>query len=125
MGQKYLVNPLLRPLAAAGLIPGAVVLETKGRKSGRPHRNPVGGRLEGDTFWWVSEHGRFADYVRNIQADPKVRLRIGRRWRSGTAHLMPDDDTRERLRKLRRPLNSTALRLAATERMTVRVDLDG
>ena len=68
------------------------MLETTGRKSGQPRRTAVGGRVVDDQFWMVSEHGEHSDYVRNIQADPAVRVRFDGQWRSGTAHLLPDDD---------------------------------
>jgi deazaflavin-dependent oxidoreductase (nitroreductase family) len=71
----------------------------------------------------VSEHGDHSDYVHNIKADPVVRLRINGQWRSGTAHLLPDDDPRARLRSLPR-LNSAGVRAAGTELLTIRVDLD-
>jgi deazaflavin-dependent oxidoreductase (nitroreductase family) len=48
----------------------------------------------------VSEHGEHSHYVLNIKANPAVRLRIHGRWRNGTAHLLPDDDAKERLRSL-------------------------
>jgi deazaflavin-dependent oxidoreductase (nitroreductase family) len=121
---KYLVNPPVKALGRLGVTPGVAILETIGRKSGQPRRNPVGNGLDGDTFWIVSEHGRYSDYVRNIKADPRVRVKIGRRWRSGTAHLMPDDDTRERQRKMGRPINAASVRLLATDPLTVRIDLD-
>jgi deazaflavin-dependent oxidoreductase (nitroreductase family) len=90
-----LFNPLVKAATNAGLtVPGIAILETTGRKSGRPRRTPVGRSLDGDTCWIVAEHGRNAGYVRNIQADPSVRIKIGRRWRTGTAHVMPDDDPR-------------------------------
>jgi len=96
--QRLLVNPVGRKM------PG-VILETTGRKSGQPRRTAVGGRVVGNQFWMVSEHGEHSDYVRNIKANPVVRVRIGGQWRSGTAHLMPDDDPLRRLGNLPR-LNS-------------------
>ena len=60
-------------------MPGVAILETTGRKSGQPRRTPVTRSLDGDTFWIVAEHGRKAGYVRNIQADPRVRIKLGRR----------------------------------------------
>jgi deazaflavin-dependent oxidoreductase (nitroreductase family) len=68
------------------------LLETAGRRSGLPRYTPVGNGLVGDTFWLVAAHGTQADYVRNLQADPKVWVKIGRQWRSGTAVVLPDDD---------------------------------
>ena len=99
------------------------MLETIGRKSGQPRRTAVGGKVIDNQFWMVSEHGDHSDYVRNIKANPAVRVRIDGQWRSGTAHLLTDDDARERLRKLPR-LNSAVVRVMASDMLTVRVDLD-
>ena len=127
---KYVVNPIVRGLFRLGLpAPGTAILETTGRKSGRPRRNPVTNGLDGGVFWIVAEHGRRASYVRNIEANPRVRLRIGRRWRTGTARLVPDDDPRERLRSIasRRPiarLSTATVRVMQTDLLTIRVELD-
>ncbi|NDK26680.1 nitroreductase family deazaflavin-dependent oxidoreductase [Streptomyces sp. TR1341] len=110
------LNPVLRRL------PLQTVLETTGRVSGVPRRTPVGGRRVGRAFWLVSEFGHRSQYVRNIEADPRVRVRIAGRWHHGTAHLLPDDDPRARLRGLPR-LNSTAVRALGTDLLTIRVDL--
>jgi deazaflavin-dependent oxidoreductase (nitroreductase family) len=120
-----LLNPLVRAAARAGVpLPGYVLLETTGRRSGQPRQVPVGKALEGDTLWVVAEHGLRAAYVRNIQANPRVRVRLGRRWRTGTAHVLPDDDWRDRQRRMSNRLNSAVVRAMGTEPVTVRVDLD-
>ncbi|MGW7237144.1 nitroreductase family deazaflavin-dependent oxidoreductase [Streptomyces sp. NPDC054804] len=116
--QRHIANPLTR------LLPFQTLLETTGRSSGLPRRTPLGGRRVGGAFWLVSEFGEHSQYVRNIKADPRVRVRIGGKWHAGTAHLMPDDDPVARLRTLPRG-NSTAVRLLGTNLLTVRVDLDG
>jgi deazaflavin-dependent oxidoreductase (nitroreductase family) len=127
---KYLVNPLVRGLFRLGVpAPGTAILETRGRKSGRPRTTPVTNGLAGDTFWIVTEHGRSANYVRNIEANPRVRVKIGQRWRSGTAAVASDDDPRARLKAIGRARPSTRIhtatvRLMQTELLTVRVDLD-
>jgi deazaflavin-dependent oxidoreductase (nitroreductase family) len=119
-----LVNPLVRAAARIGLpLPMVVILETRGRRSGRPRRIAVGKSIEGDVLWIVSEHGRRAAYVRNIEADPRVRVRTGRRWRSGTAQVLADDDWRERQRRMPNKLSSAMVRAMGTEHVTVRVDL--
>lgn len=105
-------------------MPFQTLLETTGRVSGLPRTTPVGGRRAGDAFWLVSEFGERSQYVRNIKADPRVRVRIRGRWHTGTAHLMPEDDPVARLRTLPR-LNSAAVRAVGAELLTVRVDLDG
>ncbi|MEV5078320.1 nitroreductase/quinone reductase family protein [Streptomyces sp. NPDC056159] len=114
--QRRVANPVLRRL------PLQTVLETTGRTSGLPRRTPVGGRRVGDSFWLVSEFGERSQYVRNIRADPEVRVRIRGRWYEGTAYPLPDDDPVARLRGLPR-LNSTAVRALGTDLLTVRVGL--
>lgn len=114
--QRHVGNPILRRL------PGQVLLETTGRVSGRPHRTPVGGRRVGDSFWLVSEFGGRSQYIRNIQAGNRVRLRLHGRWYTGTAHLLPEDDPVARLKSL--PwANSMAVRAMGTDLLTVRIDL--
>jgi deazaflavin-dependent oxidoreductase (nitroreductase family) len=119
-----LVNPFVRRLALRGWAPGVALLETIGRRSGRPRVVPVGNGLRGDHFWIVTEHGRHSSYVKNIEAAPRVRVKVGRTWFEGTAHILEDDDPDERLRWLHRRANDTALRLVGTEHLVIRVDLD-
>ncbi|MFF8915863.1 nitroreductase/quinone reductase family protein [Streptomyces sp. NPDC015032] len=116
--QRYVANPVTRRL------PFQTLVETTGRTSGLPRRTPVGGRRVGQAFWLVSEYGEKSQYVRNIQADPRVRVRIKGRWYKGTAHLLPQDDARARLKVLPRG-NSAAVRALGTDLLTVRVDLTG
>jgi len=125
LASTKLLNPFLRPLLKRGLFPKThALLETTGRKSKQTRQVPVGNGLRGDTFWIVAEHGRGAAYVKNIEADPRVRVKVGRTWRSGTAHLLPEDDVRARMRELRRPVNDSVIRLMASDPLTVRIDLD-
>lgn len=120
-----LVNPVVRRAIERGMLtPAWVLLETTGRRSGRPRRVPVGNGLRGDAFWIVTEHGYAADYVKNIQADPRVRVKIGKTWRTGTARILPEEDPYARLRWLRRPVNDAALLAVGTEQLVIRVDLD-
>jgi deazaflavin-dependent oxidoreductase (nitroreductase family) len=113
--------------------PGDALLETTGRDTGRPRLTPVCDGLEGETFWLFSESGRDADWVRNIEADPRVRVkhrsRRPVRWRSGTAHVLDDDDPRERRRVLAavgawRRLCLSASHAMSTDPLTIRIDLD-
>jgi deazaflavin-dependent oxidoreductase (nitroreductase family) len=132
--QKYLVNPPIKFLFAIGLVrPGYALLETTGCKTGKPRRTPVGHGLVGRQFWIVAEHGQKVGYVRNIAGDPRVRVKLRdglrSRWHTGTAHLLSDDDPRERQRWLARQLpssasNAAAVRFFGTELLTVRIDLD-
>jgi len=83
-------NPLVRAAARRGLpLFGVALLETRGRRTGRLRRNPVGLAVDGDTAWLVAEHGRRAAYVLNLEADPHVRVLWRRRWRAGSQATLP------------------------------------
>src|SRR5712692_3471116 len=132
--QKYLLNPPIKFLFAVGVVPpGYALLETTGRKTGKPRRTPVGYGLVGRQFWIVAEHGKKAGYVRNIADNPRVRLKLRdglrARWHTGTAQLLSDDDPRERQRWLAKQLpssanNAAAVRLFGTQLLTLRIDLE-
>lgn len=131
----HLVNPPIRLLLSRGFVPpGYALLETTGRRSGTPRTTPVGDGRVGNTFWLVAEHGRKASYVRNIEANPRVRVKVRSgllrsEWRGGTAHILEDDDPRERQRLLAaghpgRRMNAAVVRASGTDLLTVRIDLD-
>jgi deazaflavin-dependent oxidoreductase (nitroreductase family) len=131
--QASVINPLDELAFRLGVPPrGDALLETTGRRTGRPRVTPVCDGTEGDTFWIVAQHGHRADYVRNILQDPRVRVRgsLSRTgWRTGTAHLLDDDDPEERVRVLSRGdrwrrLCLQASTSVATDPVTVRIDLD-
>lgn len=115
--QKNIANPVMRHL------PFQTLLETTGRRSGELRHTPVGGRRIGEAFWFVSEFGEKSQYVRNIAADPHVRVRLNGRWHRGTAHLLPEDDPHARMRELPR-FNNVGVRTFGTNLLTIRVDLD-
>jgi deazaflavin-dependent oxidoreductase (nitroreductase family) len=106
----------------AGIVPGWALIETTGRRSGLTRRVPVGGRLAGDTYWLVAGD-RSADFVRNIAAEPNVRLRVHGRWREGSAQLCPDDNPYRRLLRLNLA-NSAFIVIAGTDLLTIRIDLE-
>lgn len=132
--QKYLFNPPVKMVFGLGLVrPGYALLERIGRNRGKPRRTPVGDGRIGGQFWIVAEHDMKAGYVFNIAHNPRVRLKLREglrsRWHSGTAHLLPDDDPRERQRWLTTQLPSSAtnaklVRFLGTQLLTVRIDLD-
>jgi deazaflavin-dependent oxidoreductase (nitroreductase family) len=131
--QSSAVDPLIRLAFRLGIPdPGDALLETIGRRTGEPRLTPVCDGLEGETFWLIAQR-RDADWVRNIEANPRVRVKPRSRrpaeWRSGTARVLDDDDPAERRRVLgqgkpwRRLCLETAARLAG-DPVTVRIDLD-
>lgn len=108
-----------------GLGPRAnALLETTGRRSGLKRETPVGNGLEGDTFWLVAAHGVKADYVRNIAADPRVRVKVAKTWRTGTAVMLPEDDAWARTRTMPYQWDAALNRFIADEPLTIRIDLD-
>ncbi len=132
--QKSVLNPLVRLAFELGIPPpGDALLETIGRRTGEPRWTPVCDGLEGETFWLVAQRGRHAHYVRNIEVNPRVRVRVsgasGPDWRAGTAHILDDDDPRQRQQivsrsNLARALCVYASAAMATNLLTIRIDLD-
>jgi deazaflavin-dependent oxidoreductase (nitroreductase family) len=81
------INPVVRLAWDLGIpIPGDALLETAGRRTQLPRRTPVCDGLEGETFWLVAQRRRDADWVRNIEANPRVRVKVSGThpgWRPG------------------------------------------
>ena len=76
----------------------------------------------------MTEHGRRANYVRNILANPLVRVNGGRGWRTGTAQIV-DEDPEARLAQIvalnrRARANAQIVRKTGTENLVIRIDLD-
>ena len=130
--EKHLQNPVIRTCLRVGIPlppPWGALLETTGNKTGKLRCNPVIRSLVGEQFWIIAEHGHKNDYVRNLKANPVVRVKIGRTWRTGRATVLDGDDCKARARWLARELGGWARLdpLAAifwTEPVTVRVDLE-
>jgi deazaflavin-dependent oxidoreductase (nitroreductase family) len=141
--QNRVFNRPARFLLEHGVAPPTyALLETIGRRTGRPRHVPVANGLQGNTFWLIAGLGERAHYVRNIQANPQVRIKarparirdgVRMEWRSGVAQLLPDDDAHERHRQLGqgRPgyqLDGMSLRglssLGSGQMLTIRIDLD-
>jgi deazaflavin-dependent oxidoreductase (nitroreductase family) len=132
--QRYTMNPLMRLFLAIGINPlGVAILETRGHRTGKIRRVPVGNGRKGNSFWIIAEHGTRAGYVNNIQHDPhvRVRLRIGLRyrWVSGIATVRPDDDPLARQRQIiawhpLRAYNAIGVRVFGADLLTVHVQLD-
>lgn len=128
--KRPLVNAVVRFFLGVGLMRrSTALLETIGRKSGQPRVTPVTNGLDGDEFWIVTEHAGRADYVRNIKANPHVRVKVGDRWRTGTAYLLDDVAPEAALERIveqnaatRR--NADVIRKVQTEMRVIRVDLD-
>jgi deazaflavin-dependent oxidoreductase (nitroreductase family) len=127
---RYTANPMVRGLFRIGITPpGMALVETVGRRSGAVRHTPVSCNPDGDTLWLIAQHGAHAGWVRNFQAKPQVRVRLGRSWRTGTAELMPDDDVKARIRTFSdsaagRVITAAAFRALETQPVSVRIQLD-
>jgi deazaflavin-dependent oxidoreductase (nitroreductase family) len=129
--EKHLLNPSMRLWIRQGLAPRCYVLvETSGRRTGKPRQTPVAGTLDGDTYWLVAEHGAASGYVKNVMAQPQVRVFVGRQWRTGAATCLADDDALARRALIDRRnglvgwLDGLWFRVFSSEPMTIRIDFD-
>ncbi|RSM65083.1 nitroreductase family deazaflavin-dependent oxidoreductase [Kibdelosporangium aridum] len=125
LSQKYLVNPPARLAVFLGLAPGHTIIETTGRRTGKRRWTVVGVLQDGPSLWIVAEQGRHSDYVRNLEANPLVRVWVRRGWRSGEATVVKSDDPQARLDAFERPWHAKAVRRAGTSLLSVRIDLTG
>ena len=124
-----LIDRLMIGLLRAGIgTRSTAPLETRGRRSGHPRLTPVTNGLDGDRFWIVTEHGTRSNYVRNLLADPQVRVKAGRKWRRGVAHLV-NEEPNARLEKIARRnprtrSNTNIVRKSASDLRVIRIDLE-
>jgi deazaflavin-dependent oxidoreductase (nitroreductase family) len=107
------------------------LVETIGRRSGTVRHTPVAYTPgDDDMLWLIAQHGEHAGWVRNFQASPQIRVRLGRRWRTGTAELLPDDDVKARIRTFSgsavgRAVTAATFRALESQPVTVRIQLKG
>ena len=78
--------------------------------------------VEGSTGWVVAEHGSHAAYVRNLTANPTVRVCSGARGVPHTPRSSPEDDAGARLAGFGRSIHASTVRRFGTELVTVRFD---
>lgn len=120
--QRYLLNPPVMLAVWAGVVPGYVLVETKGRRTGKRRRTVVGMDIEGLKGWVVAERGRHAGYVCNVEVDPNVWVRLRWHWRPARARLVPDDDPHARLHAFNRPIHAASVRRFGTDLVSVWFD---
>jgi deazaflavin-dependent oxidoreductase (nitroreductase family) len=124
---RTVVNPLVAALDRRGIRSALVVeLQTTGRKSGEPRRVPLTGSADAEGVWVISQHGHRAGWAHNIDADPRVRVRVDGRWRTGVAQFHPDDDIRARARsfatgKVSAAATAMAMRAMESDPISVRI----
>jgi deazaflavin-dependent oxidoreductase (nitroreductase family) len=127
---RYTANPLMRGMFKIGITPpGMALVETVGRRTGVTRHTPVVCSPDGETLWLIAQHGSHAGWVKNLQASPRVRVRLGRHWRTGSAELLPDDDVKARIATFAatavgKAITSAAFRALESQPVTVRIQLE-
>ena len=74
---------------------GYAILTTTGRKTGKRRRKCVRAIRDGDKVYLVSLPGRYSAWFRNIQAQPRVKLRIRGGTFEGVAREITDPEEYE------------------------------
>src|ERR1700677_790606 len=83
---RYTANPLMRGMFKLGITPpGMALVATIGRRTRAARPTPIVCNADGDSLWLIAQHGSHAGWVLNFEANPQVRVRLGRHWRTGTA----------------------------------------
>jgi deazaflavin-dependent oxidoreductase (nitroreductase family) len=125
---RYVANPAVALLRRLGVrTTFATELQTMGRKSGGWRSVPVSAGFDATGAWLISQHGHRSGWALNVADDPNVRIRQGNRWRSGTAHFVPDDDPMARVRTfatspLLSPLVTATFKALQSDPISVRID---
>lgn len=120
---RYLLNPAIGALEKVGVRSTlASELETTGRKTGQLRRVRVGAQFDSTGAWVICQHGTRSGWGSNISANPNVRLRQGKRWRTGIAQFRPEDDVVARGRKFGVIGAARVVKALETTPISVRID---
>jgi deazaflavin-dependent oxidoreductase (nitroreductase family) len=88
------IQKIHRVLYAIGLGPliGRIILllTTTGRRSGMKRVTPLQYEMIGNEYYLGSARGTKSDWVRNIQSNPQVEVRVGAKHFQGTAEVITD-----------------------------------
>ncbi len=85
---------------AASADDGVCYLQTTGRVSGRPRTIEIWFALDGTRMYLLAGGREQAHWVRNLQADPSVRVRVGGRTLDGRARIIEGEPTEPVARRL-------------------------
>jgi deazaflavin-dependent oxidoreductase (nitroreductase family) len=128
---RYTANPLMRGMFKLGITPpGMALVETVGRRTGAIRHTPIVAHATDETtLWLIAQHGAHAGWVRNFQESPRVRVRLGRSWQTGTAELVPEDDVKARIRTFSssavgRAITAASFRALESQPVSVRITLE-
>jgi deazaflavin-dependent oxidoreductase (nitroreductase family) len=117
------LNRLVEPLVRAGvgsprLVPsGFVVLETRGRKSGRTHRTPLAATRFGSHVVVATFRGDRSQWVLNLAAEPRTRVWLAGKPRKTRAFVMVRGKRFRTPRSLPAPIQAVARILSPYTRL--------
>jgi len=112
------LNRIVEPMVRAGLgspriVPGGlIVVEMRGRKSGRTLRTPLVATRMGDYVIVATFRGNRSQWIQNLAADPKVRYWLGGRPRDARAFVIREGKRFRVPKSLPRPLQRVVAFLA-------------
>lgn len=91
---KIIEPSVRRGIGSAPFTPGTlIVLETTGRKTGRPSKVPLAAMRVGEHILVATFRGRRSQWVKNVEAAPDVRFWLGGRARDAKARVLRPDRT--------------------------------
>lgn len=117
---RYLLNPLL--LRIAGWLPPFMIIEHRGRTSGKRYRTPVIGFVEDgrEHIVVVLTYGPRVDWLKNLQApDGGAALSRGKSYQIGSPVIVSGLDRTRAIPRIARPLLSL-LRVSQFARLPLR-----
>jgi deazaflavin-dependent oxidoreductase (nitroreductase family) len=126
---RYVANPVVRSLDRVGIRSQySTLLATTGRRSGLRREVPVSASFDDTGAWLISQHGARSGWAHNIAADPRVEIKRGSRWLTGTAALRTDDEPAARAASFAagwlRPFVVASFRALQTDPISVRITFD-
>jgi deazaflavin-dependent oxidoreductase (nitroreductase family) len=107
--------------------PSFCYLTTTGRRTHRPHEIEIWFARQGQTVYLLSSGRDTADWVRNLQRDPSVSIRIGNSTHQATARVVEpgtDEDASARRLLLEKYQTSAGEDLTGWGRTALPVALD-
>lgn len=110
-------DPIGEQLAGWGKV---ALIETRGRRSGRPQVATVGYVEEPDGSLLVAAGDPGADWVRNLRTDPACRTTVGGRTAHGRAEELEGSDRARAIRELILRYGTPAERLGAGPAFRIR-----
>lgn len=114
------LNALIEPTVRAGWLSpgitptGLILLETKGRRSGRPHSVPLLATLVLDYAVVSTVRGDRSQWLRNLAATPDARYWLGGRARECRAYIIGSDASAAELDAAPAAVRCLATSLAST-----------